>query len=401
MDITSSYPYSQIAYQYPMTKFIKSTEPWTIDEILMFKEFYNRAFLFKARLSNLRLKNELFGFPYIPTAKLEDYSGITRDNGRVLKADYIELWTTDIDYEIISKEYDYNIDILEVYISKYGKLPEQIRNIIIELFSDKSKLKGVSGSEMQYALIKAMLNSIYGLTAQDVGKALFKFDGDNIYLDFDKTLADILADARKNPYMAYQWGVWCTAHARRRLHRGLWSVYAQDAEPVYVDTDSIKYVGSAEWDKINAECYKVGVTAETVTGKKTTLGTYTFDGHYKRFITYGAKKYAVEDDEGKIHITIAGVSKKKGAEELTAAGGLEALKEGFTFHEAAGAAAHYNDHDLIIIPYQDHVLELSSNIALTRSAYTLGLTGEYENIVYDSRLLANAKASIDLLFQTI
>lgn len=398
MDITSSYPYSQLAYLYPMSQFIKSDERWSIDDILMAKEFYNRAFLFKARFSNLKLKDDLFGFPYIPTAKLEASSVVTRDNGRVLKAEYVELWLTDIDYEIISNEYQYDIDIIEVYISQYGKLPEQIRNIIIDLFREKSKLKGVCGYEMQYALIKAMLNAVYGLTAQDVGKPLFKFDGAGIYLDFEKTLADILAAARKSPYMAYQWGVWCTAHARRRLHRGLWSVYAQGAEPVYVDTDSIKYIGPAEWAAINAECTKVGITAETVTGERSTMGTYTYDGHYKRFLTYGAKKYAVEDDEGRLHITIAGVAKKKGAAELAAAGGLEALKEGFTFHYAAGAAAHYNDHDLEVIPYRDHFIELSSNVALTQGTYTLGLTGEYEDIVYDSRLLANAKEAIDLLF---
>lgn len=400
MDITSSYPYSLWHDLYPMKPFVKSDEDWTLDEILHFKAVYNKAFLLRIGLHHVKLADQMFGFPYIPFAKLTQHGGVKKDNGRILEGDYVELWITDVDLDIIRKEYTFTQeDILEVYVSQYGRLPRQMLGVVRQLFEDKSKLKGIPGEEMHYAMTKALLNSVYGLTAQDVGKPQYKFDGDNIYLDFAQSLEEILQNARKNPYMCYQWGVWVTAHSRMRLHRGLWSVYEQGADPIYVDTDSIKFIGSADFTAVNRECYTNELTAETVTGKKTTLGTYTFDGHYKRFITYGAKKYAYEDDDGELHITIAGVNKKKGAEELRAAGGLEALKEGFTFREAAGAAAHYNDHPLEIIQYQGHDLELSSNVALTRSAYTLGLTGEYEDIVYDSRLMTTIKSTIDLLFE--
>lgn len=398
-DITSSYPYQELAYMYPMTPFIKQKNEWTYDELERAKFHYNRAFLVKIRLTNIRLKDKSWGFPYIPIAKCEVVDGVKNDNGRVLEADYLETWVTDIDLEIIHKEYDYKIEILECWMSQYRMLPKQLRDIIWQLFVDKSQLKGVDGMELQYALKKSMLNSVYGLTAQDVGKLPFKYDGDNIVPDFSKTIEDVLNDARKNPYLSYQWGVWCTAYARRRLHMGLWHVVDSGATPIYVDTDSIKYIGEVDWDPVNAECYKLGLTAETVTGKKTTLGTFVDDGYYKKFISWGAKKYAYIDENDKLHITIAGVNKKKGAAELEEAGGIEKLKLGFRFKKAAGADAHYNDHPLQIIEYRDHLIELTSNVALTNSEYTLGITSEYESICFDSRFQSNLKASLDLLWE--
>lgn len=399
-DITSAYPYAELARLYPMSKFVKSDESWTIDDIRFVKHTYNKAFLIRVAFKGVRLANEQWGFPYIPIAKsyAENYKN---DNGRILRADYVEMWLTDIDLEIIEKEYTYtSAEVLEVYIANYGKLPKQITDIIYQLFKDKSTLKGVEGSEMQYALKKSMLNSVYGLTAQDVGKLSFMFNGTDIVLDTEKSLETILNNARKNPYLAYQWGVWCTAHARKRLHMGLWAVVEQGATPVYVDTDSIKYIGDVDWTEVNEECYRVNYSAVTNDGKETVLGTFVDEGCYKKFLTYGAKKYAYVDQKDKLHITIAGVSKKKGAEELAAAGGIEALREGFTFKKAAGAEAHYNDHELQVIRYRGHNIELASNVALTESEYTLGLTSEYENVIYDGRAMAFIKAAVDLLFET-
>lgn len=400
-DITSSYPYVQLSRAYPMTKFIKSTEQWSIEEIRRYKFVYNKAFLLKVTLTGVTLKNKMFGFPYIPIAKCLELVGERNDNGRVLSAESLTMWITDIDLEIIDKEYQFTDAVIEeLYISNYGALPEQITNIVFQLFQDKSTLKGVEGQEMVYQLKKAMLNSVYGLTAQDVGKLNFVYQNGNIEVDLTKPLSEILKHAKKNPYLSYQWGVWCTAHARKRLHMGLWAAYEQGAEPLYVDTDSIKYMGSMSWDSVNAECYRVNYSAKTQTGKITTLGTFVFDGAYKRFLTYGAKKYAYEDEKG-VHITIAGVSKKKGAEELTARGGLEKLVEGFTFRKSAGAEARYNDHKMIIIDYKGRELELASNVALTESEYTLGITADYEALCYDSRFVHTIKTAIDLLYTTL
>ena len=96
----------------------------------------------------------------------------------------------------------------------------------------------------------------------------------------------------------------------------------------------------------------------------------------------GAKKYAFRYPDGKLGITIAGVNKKKGAEELEKAGGLKAFREGFTFYDAGGTESVYND-----VPEVDHLIRegeripITSNLYLQESTYTLGITGEYFRII--------------------
>ena len=100
----------------------------------------------------------------------------------------------------------------------------------------------------------------------------------------------------------------------------------------------------------------------------------------------GAKKYAYRDDKGKLHITIAGVNKRIGAIELERAGGLKAMQEGFKFIYAGGLEARYSDH-----PDQDGITEfitednvpirITRNVSLVDNTKTLGLTGEYRDLL--------------------
>ena len=54
-----------------------------------------------------------------------------------------------------------------------------------------------------------------------------------------------------------------------------------------------------------------------------------------------------ENDE--LHITIAGVNKKLGAEELQERGGLEVMEDGFVFRKGGGTESKYNDKDLGLV----------------------------------------------------
>lgn len=58
------------------------------------------------------------------------------------------------------------------------------------------------------------------------------------------------------------------------------------------------------------------VEPSTIKGEKKLIGVWDFDGAYKRFKTLGAKRYMVEYPDGKMGITIAGVSKKAGMDYL-------------------------------------------------------------------------------------
>lgn len=194
--------------------------------------------------------------------------------------------------------------------------------------------------------------------------------------------------ANKKAFTAYCWGCWCTAYARLMLHK---AIKLCGHKFIYCDTDSVKFCGNVDFTELNAEIQalseKHAAYADDPSGKRHYLGVYECESKeegkptYNRFCTLGAKKYAYEDTEGKLHITIAGVS-KDGYKELEK---LENFKEGFVFKESAGMEAAYNDHWHEPIEVEGHILEIPPNIYLHKSEYTLGLTVDYKKLFHLSQ----------------
>ena len=204
----------------------------------------------------------------------------------------------------------------------------------------------------------------------------------------DTPEAEMLEKSNRSAFQSYAWGVWITAWARYRLEEG---IRIAGNGFVYCDTDSVKYIGDKEeeWKKYNKirmkHSLKNGAFADDRKGKRHYMGVYESEGIYEEFSTLGAKKYAYRQD-GKLHITIAGVSKSKGAEELERAGGLKAFKPGFIFHEGGGTESIYNDHPEddglteYITPEGEHI-PITSNVVIRDSTYELGLTAEYRRLL--------------------
>ena len=110
------------------------------------------------------------------------------------------------------------------------------------------------------------------------------------------------------------------------------------------------------------------------------MGVYEDEGYTKpnRASFMGAKKYVIEDKDKKLHITIAGVNKKYGGEEL---GVLENFKEGFIFSKSGGTEAIYNDKVDFVIKVDGHNIRVTDNMYIRDSTYTLGITAEYKAIL--------------------
>ena len=91
---------------------------------------------------------------------------------------------------------------------------------------------------------------------------------------------------------------------------------------VYCDTDSVKYIGDIDWTNYNKERIRIskknGAYAKDSKGVLHYMGVFEQEETYKRFKTLGAKKYCGEDDDGHLHLTLAGVSKKLAAELVNA-----------------------------------------------------------------------------------
>lgn len=406
-DISSSYPNVMINCKFPVKPFRPVLDELDTDRALdMIKR--GRALLMKVGIKNLRLLYEFWGCPYIPKDKCRNIVNAKYDNGRILSADYLEITITDVDLRIILDEYDYDeFSIIECMFSTYGYIPDKIREVIIMYFKFKTELKNILGSEILYMKSKNKLNAIYGMTAQNPVKLeevyingmyntglYYKSDNEEVFLSEENALAqniDILQVAHSQnidkSVMPYQWGVWCTAWARERLER---AVKLCGDNFLYCDTDSVYVYGNIDVTAYNKssvnDSKKNGAHATDSKGKTYYMGTLELDKYCTSFKTLGAKKYAYIDNTG-LHITISGVNKKKGAEELQrkAGGsicrdGLDLLDVDFIFEDAGGTESIYNDTPMYMT-IDGVELYIPTNIAIVNSTYTVSLSEDYSELI--------------------
>lgn len=383
-DRSSSYPDVILNCKYPMTVFerAENPSPQTLHHYMFVRK---RALLARVALSYVSLVNPLWGFPYLTIDKSRNKVNAVNDNGRILSADYLEVTVTDVDLRIIMSEYNCDLRVIDLWHAKYGYLPKPIRDLNIKLYRDKTSLKGVQGQEIYYMKQKNKLNSIYGMMAQNPVKRNIIYENDEWSIDYETTDAEILDKYNRKTVLCYQWGVWVTAWARYRLEEGL-RLCGDTA--VYCDTDSVKYLGEVEWTEYNAarqaDSTASGACAKDKTGVMHYMGVFEEEKPYNRFATLGAKKYAY-DQGGKLGVTISGVNKHLGAVEL---GKLENFKQGFVFRAAGGTESVYNDNPEIKTYVVDgHEIKITSNVVIRDSTYTLGITGEYEDIIKKGRYI--------------
>ena len=400
-DRSSSYPAVMCNCEFPMTEFVPILpKDLNKDYIARCITIRHKALLLRIGIKDLKLRDPFWGCPYLSKDKCRNiHKAIdTEDNGRILEAEYLETTVTDIDLKIIMEEYTGQIIFLQGWYSSYKKLPEPLINEVVKYYKDKTELKGVKGQEIFYDKAKALLNSLYGMMAQDPVKhsLIFRQFGD--WDEDDTPDEELLGKSNKRAFLAYQWGVWVTAHSRDALERGIRLVQeTENAEFVYCDTDSVKYTGTVDWSCYNrdriSECCESGSMATDPSGVTHYMGVFETEDNpetgyaYKYFKTLGAKKYAYVEKEGEgVHCTIAGVNKKKGGSELDKHGGLSAFAEGFIFREAGGTQAVYNDSPAVSkVVINGKELAITSNVAILPSEYTLGITGEYERIIKFSK----------------
>lgn len=389
-DRKSSYPEVLCNCLFPVSEFFPepTTDPDDLLDLIYRKK---RAVLVRLSFSGIRLRDPLWGAPYLSRDKCRRIESGAYDNGRILSADYLETTLTDIDLNIVLDQYEFD-DMCPINVAhaRYGKLPQSFRDEVVSYFRAKTELKGVPGSEILYDKSKNLLNSLYGMCAQDPIKQSILFNGGE-WAETDTPETELLDKSNSKAFLAYQWGCWVTAHARAALEDGI--KLAGD-QFVYCDTDSVKYLGNVDFSEYNKcrvkESKKNGAYATDKKGTVHYMGEYEADGHYYEFKTMGAKKYAfsyADDPEHKTHVTIAGVTKRKGGAELDRNGGLKAFKEGFVFVEAGGTESVYNDNPEISEYIIDgKPIKITPNVVIRESTYTVGLTAEYRSLLEKSCL---------------
>ena len=220
MDLASAYPAEILLGDMPVSKFtiLKECTQKKLEDLIYKK---HKACLIRCRLYNVELIDDLIPVPYIATAKCRGIVNGTYDNGRVLSAQIIaEATLTDIDYEIIKKQYKFDLEIVQVATARYGKLPKPLRDVVLKYYKDKTELKGRPGDDehskefykLLYDKQKNLLNAQFGMMAQSI-KDMVKYinfadeNHEKMYDQEGTPLEQLVEDHNKRAYLAYQWGV--------------------------------------------------------------------------------------------------------------------------------------------------------------------------------------------------
>lgn len=393
-DRSSSYPDVMCNCKFPISEFYRLGDlPYK--DVVKLIEKRNKALIMRVAITGIYLTRIDWGCPYLSISKCRHIENALEDNGRILSADYIETTLTDIDLRIVLHEYSFtDIRFFDVASSRYGYLPSPLISTICQYYHYKTELKNVSGQELLYMKSKNKLNSLYGMCAQDPVKQSILFIN-NDFQEQNEEEAKLLLEHNKKAFLAYQWGVWVTAWARYRLEEGIILAHGDIENPnspqfVYCDTDSVKYLGDIDLTVFNrqriTDSKRSGAYATDPAGITHYMGVYEKEHDMCEFRTMGAKKYVYrETPEDKLICTIAGVSKSLGGKELELHGGITAFHEGFTFDEAGGLEAVYNDDIDKVIDIDGHSLKITSNVVLRPSTYTLGLSADYKRLLTEVR----------------
>lgn len=393
-DLSSSYPAWMLLEKFPMTPFHK-VDSRRFNQII--KKGY--AAIFEVGFINLKHKKP-FGDPYIAIAKSKNRKGLIEDNGRVLFAETLTTVITDIDWKIIINDYTWEeMRIGRLYIADYGYLPDELKEGILEYAYSKTNLKGVKNYEYEYLKSKNKLNGIYGMIVTDIINDIITYQNgewknDKIEnIDQAQELLDKFYKSR-NSFLSYQWGIWVTCWARYHLREMIWEL---DDDLVYNDTDSVKFIGEENIEKIekmNKYLMKKINKMNDITIIKTEnrtdiLGLWDieYDGKSMKFKTLGAKKYIYQVEGRRPVITIAGVDKKAGSDEFYYKSRHNKISVFDLFHE--GLVISHAHHNRAV--YNEKSDEFTSNVYIESSEYTLGITNTYKN------LLKNIKLGIDIL----
>ena len=413
-DRSSSYPDVMCNELFPVYAFNKARGSVSVSYLLDLITRRKKAVLARIRLWGVRLRDPFWPIPYLAVDKCRQIkipawqkdSGVAFDNGRILHADYLETTVTDIDLKIILDEYEFDdMEVIDCWYTRYGKLPPDLLALVKADYRYKTQLKDVEGEEVFYNKRKNRLNSYYGMTAQNpVKPQLVLRDGDFVdgrFLDllkehpeksreevWDLYEQELIDEYHRKGWLPYQWGVWVTSHARYALERG---IRLAGDRCVYVDTDSVKYIGTVDWSAYNAEKIAAstasGAWADDPKGNRHYMGVYEDDGFYPEFATLGAKKYAYTDRKGHMHATISGVNKTLGGQELEENGGFDAfLKPGFVFKAAGGNELRYLDKEDTPIRIDGRKVRRTTSVTISPSTYTLGVTAEYDRLLSESSI---------------
>lgn len=354
-DFASSYPAVMCSYAgFPISQFIAvdaaNFSTYAAEDVVK----PQHAWFARFRFTNVRSKYDNSLWSYSKALNKAELSADTTkkiDNGRIHECAALEIYATNLDFDIFRQVYDfdYDYDVTDLYVADAGYLPRDLVMLILSAYKDKTELKeavnGMSEEERasRYGASKRRINSAYGVFVTALLSDLISYDDADGWNSEEMTeddYYDMLDDMKPGSTITYySIGIWCTAAARWRLWTG--AIIPNDRSIAYCDTDSTKGLFSMrdinnildfnkrilQWNEEAAAALNIDpayYAPKTPKGKVKPLGVFALDtpdgadvlpdGYsvYKEFKTLGSKKYVYEDSNGVIHSTIAGLPKEAG-----------------------------------------------------------------------------------------
>ena len=368
-DFTSSYPYCMLfSHSYPVTPFRSLTNVKIEDIIDLDKKGY--ATISKIEFEELRPKTQHsiesisktieYEKAHMKSLELQQkgqykswwkiYNEMVQpviDNGRLLAANHVTVWLTEIDVRNYEMFYTWkNAKVLECKKACKGDLPDYVRFPIMVYYERKNRLKKQGLEETtEYKLSKEMVNAFYGMMCEKLHLTDYVYEnesGEWVAIEPDESKVDdeyllevfgekcLQGVAPCKNKLPAVWGIYTTAIARHNL---LKIVATINKDALYCDTDSV-YVKNYKKYKKLIERYNAAVKKNneimidewnenhkdnekiTPITKEYFLDLGTFDpiikgAYYTRFKTLGAKRYLKESKKKGLEQTIAGLPKGK------------------------------------------------------------------------------------------
>lgn len=341
-DFTSSYPACMLQEKFPSTKFHSETIT-CIDDL---KKYDGKAWYADFEFHNIIIKNSV---SVENVSKLHEYTGVpstTReatgcitDNGKIAYARKMTVTLCEYDWDTYEKfyEWDDDVKITNFMVADKDYLPDWFTDIIKHYYKLKAQLKKTDPGSINYAMAKAVVNGLYGMTVQRIHfeKVVFDkgewkcikpnynnlYDREEMRKTYEREIGRDYRVQQSNGFcpvkvLSPYWGVWCTAIARNRI---LNAIDALGEDFVYCDTDSVYYEHEEDnteyFDGWNQDVYDWN-DANLVESEFHTLGDFDpvkLDDDEKinpifkyNFKMLGAKRY-IKYTKEKMHTTVAGL----------------------------------------------------------------------------------------------
>lgn len=426
MDFTSSYPAVMLfSKNFPMSKAsrikIKSKEEF-------YENLKNYCCIFDVTFYNIESTTPFEHM--IPASKCYVKEEALCDNGKIVKAKKICMSLNDIDFHTFSQFYKWeSMGISNFRRYMRGYLPKNLILAILQLYKNKTELKGIVDRFIDYMSAKGDLNSVYGASVTDICRDEIKYDNDvwgHEEPEYEKLIKKY--NLSKNRFLFYHWGLYVTSLAKANLASGILEL---KYDYLYSDTDSCKFINyekhKAYFDKYNknvkakllemCKFYHINpalIEPCNIDGEKQLIGIWDYEGKtnpdgslipsYRKFKTLGSKRYMVCDANGVYSFTVSGCNKETAIPYLCngLATNLKTKKENFEpldkfddemyipaeytgknvhtyldfetegyFTDYLGNEGYYHEYSSVHLEPVEFTLSLSANFA----DYVLGLRG--------------------------